>query len=61
MEYPLNKRLLRVKIENIMNLVLSLEGFGIGRIDYKLLQERLHNLGFVYKGEMKKYGKIMEE
>ncbi len=61
MEYPLNKKLLRVKIENIVNLILTLEGFGIARIDYKLLQERLHNLGFVYKLEGKKYGKIMEK
>ena len=61
MEFPLNKRLKRVKIENIVNLILSLEGFGIARIDFTLLQQRLQNLGFVYKGENKKHGKTMEE
>ncbi len=57
----LDKRLKRVKIENIMVLIMLLHGFGIGIIDHDILQDRLHNLGFTYKGENKKYGKIMEE
>ncbi len=60
MNYPLDKRLKHVKIENIINLILTLEGFGLGRIDFDLVQERLHNLGFVYKGENRKHGKTSE-
>ncbi len=52
----LDKRLKRVKIENIMVLIHLLHGFGIGVMDFELLQDRLHNLGFVYKGEYKKHG-----
>ncbi len=61
MEFPLNKKLMRVKIESIINLILTLDGFGIVSVDYDLLQERLHNLGFVYKRENKKHGQIVEK
>ncbi len=57
----LDKRLKRVKIENIMVLIMLLHGFGIGIIDHGILQDRLHKLGFTYKGENKKHGTIMEE
>ncbi len=57
----LDKRLLRVKIENIIHFIMLLNGFGVGIIDHDILQDRLHNLGFVYKGENKKHGKIVEK
>lgn len=51
----LNKRLVRVKIEDIMYLIFYLNGFGISAVDNDLLEQRLHNLGFVYRREGKKY------
>ncbi len=57
----LDKRLQRVKIENVIVLIMLLQGFGIGVIDYDILRDRLHNLGFTYKGENKTHGKIMEK
>ncbi len=57
----LDKRLMRVKIEEILYLIDMLDGFGLVLTDFDLLEDRLHRLGFLKRGEYKKHGKIMEK
>ncbi len=57
----LDKRLMRVKIEDILYLIDLLDRFGLVLTDFDLLEERLHRLGFLLRKEYKKHGKIMEK
>ncbi len=56
----LDKRLMRVKIEEILYLIDLLDRFGLVLTDFDLLEDRLHNLGFLLRKE-KRHGKTMEK